>query len=205
MTERKFKVGDRVVVKNSDYYKRHIGSVGTVVDTCMDTANVVIDGQDDGFDWHFTFSNLTHYGKTLAELNVKAGDVVSPTEVYTAPITIGKEYRMVGNDGFKNDNGNVYWPHMSKFRIVSRAEEWTICPANYTPQDNHDVTYHMGLPVSYRLADVPLVDVEKRVQLELGIHMDCMFYHDTNATLRGQTRNGKPVGQWVIDVDETHE
>ena len=76
MTERKFKVGDRVVVKNSDYYKRHIGSVGTVVDTCMDTANVVIDGQDDGFDWHFTFSNLTHYGKTLAELNVKARDVV---------------------------------------------------------------------------------------------------------------------------------
>lgn len=199
MTERKFKVGDRVV-GTEHHYPHRLGKLGTVCPS--ENGGLWVTWDDRGTSHFVLEEEITHYGQTLKDLNVKPGDVVSPTEVFCAPITVGKEYTIVRNNAFENDIGNIAWPIKSKFRIISRAaDEWTLCPTDYVEETGHECTYHMGVPVAYRVVEVPLVDVERRVHLEMDENMGCMFYHDPNATLRGQTRNGKPVGQWVIDMD----
>ena len=134
-------------------------------------------------------------GQTLQDLNVKAGDVVECVE------WIGDTYKA----GDVVTYGDVWMSHAAGlWRIITRASDpqWLPCPSDYTSQDNHEVTYHMGVPTHYYVNGPVVVDVEKRVYFEISDNMGCIYYHSANATLRGQTYDGKPVGQWVIDMDK---
>ena len=204
--ENKFKVGDRVVVQSDEHHKRHIGAIGTVKDVWGEVScQVVIDNQDDGFDWHFSDDDLSHYGQTLADLNVKAGDVVE----MVGGLYSGHQYKAsdCGKLIDMNSDGEEhygYWDRYNSglFRIISRASDapqWKVCEPDYTPQDNHEVSYHMGVATHWREVEAKEVDVERRVNVDR--EFDMYVTQNANATLRGKTLNGKPVGQWVIDMD----
>ena len=188
----KFKVGDRVVGTDKCYSHRQ-GETGTVTELGNDGVWVNWGSWDIQLS---DFHQITHYGQTLADLDVRPGDVVECVKT-------GNQTTVTHFSGgaWFGDGDLPQYPYSGDpvFRIVSRAaDEWSLCPDDYVTQDDHECTYHKGVPVAYRVIEV-VKDVDKRVRWDGGYLVTGVC--SDNATLRGQTRNGKPVGQWVIDMD----
>lgn len=192
----KFKVGDLVVKKSGEAF-----SNGENVVTVKETVGEYVFFEETNS--HIGQTVLDHYGQTLAELNVKAGDVVE----FLSDLVGNSKYTILDNMCLRSDlcvciDYRSPWDSCNKFRIITRATSqthWLPCPPDYKPQDNHEVTCHMGVPTHYYVTEPVLVDVEKRVRFD-GRDISRLSNHH-NATLRGQTRDGKPVGQWTIDMD----
>ena len=187
MTQNKFKVGDRVVGTNRGYHRR-IGALGVVHKVDSDGYWVNWDSGDIVFSEH---DAITHYGPTLEELNVKAGDVVECVKMgvdrYCYPIDMTRTISERGS-------WCGMYPNLCKglFRIISRAaDKWTVCEADYTEQDNHEVSYHMGVPVAWREVADKIMTCEE----------PCVIGGEAYIA-KGKTLNGKPVGQWIINMDE---
>jgi hypothetical protein len=188
--ESKFKVGDRVY---SDEYDNN----GVIQSIHKDEPN-----NQYGFEVLFSFGNvwhvheaddLSHYGQTVADLNVKAGDVVECVE-WCGDLHNKGDVVTYGDECISRGAG--LW------RIISRASDtqWNPCEPDYTPQDSHEVSYYMGVATHWREVVAVEVDVDEPVYFD-GSHLQYLT-PKRNATLRGKALNGKPVGQWVIDMDE---
>jgi len=87
---------------------------------------------------------------------------------------------------------------------LHQENPWLECPEGYTEADNHEVSYFMGDPTHYREVEPEVESVEERVMFDLDGHGIIVGHEELggNATIKGQMLEGKPVGQWVITVDE---
>lgn len=148
-------------------------------------------------------------GQTLSDLNVKEGDVVECVESkggsYTYEGTINTVNKNLGtkNDdpnnkgGFMPDN-----PHL--WRILSRASDKWITEEPATT-DGYDVSYYMGVAIAWRKQPEPepvIEVVKRRVRVcDDGFIVNEPKCSGPNATLKGVTKDGKPVGMWTIQMD----
>ena len=210
VNKNKFKLGDKVkVVDNKTGSCNKVGDIGVVIDAQWGNhARVMVDGRDNVGNLHY-ISDLElvaePVGKTLEELEVKEGDIVRLLAIdKDCDNSQVGETLTIDERGYAVNAVNAYTPSCDKefgrtYELVSRAadktkEGWTLATPDYTPQDNHEVSYRMGVATHWREA----VTIAQRVYVGDGKSVyisgtDVLSNYNATATLNGKT--------WTIELD----
>mgnify|MGYP000197386138 CR=1 FL=1 len=144
----------------------------------------------------------------LQNCGAVAGDTVLCTASDPYFYEVGKEYAVTGAEGDNEVRVQGVQMGMSgHFVVVKPTSGWLPILSGQAYSSKYEFSYHNGVATHYRVV-TPLVEVaEDRVRLRKNF-INGIWGATTdntksaNATLKGETHDGKPVGVWTITMDE---
>lgn len=144
----------------------------------------------------------------LQNCGAVAGDTVLCTASDPYFYEVGKEYAVTGAEGDNEVRVQGVQMGMSgHFVVVKPTSGWFPILSGQAYSSKYEFSYHNGVATHYRVV-TPLVEVvEERVKFRQSAangSFEAITTHlnHSNATLKGETHDSKPVGVWTITMDE---
>ena len=144
----------------------------------------------------------------LQECGAVAGDTVLCTASDVCFYEVGEEYLTYESKLGELVISNGRMGTLGQFVVVKPASGWLPVLDGQGYSSKYEFSYHNGIATHYRVV-TPLVEVvEERVKfnenasIKGGFKLEGHYVGLPNATLKGETHDGKPVGVWTITMDE---